>query len=271
MLDALILISPDGAITILASLCSGAIGGSVAFWQARKIAPAQKKELEATAQKAAVDIVETALKVAQDRIASLEQQIEELIARTAELRDSVQVSTAERTRLQGSLNLALAQRAELQQQLVDLSRIIGERRVDYLMAPRPSDAILIVNLDGAGRIDYVNDGVFGLLGYAPMELIDRGVALIVPQELRAAHMEHRSMYNQDPHERKMGNGLPLYARRRDGARIPVDISLHPTGDGRVIVLLKRRVEATTIENDAGHGHPAPEPGTARASTSGPGA
>jgi PAS domain S-box-containing protein len=226
-------------IALAAALLSGGVVGAASIWQSHRLLPAQKQEMKLSAEKAAVEIVETALRIAQDRIQALEDQIRELTHRIEELRDVIANTSGERRRLQAQLDLTLGQRAELQQQLIDLTKLMGEGR-KFLKGPRSSDAILIVHLDQQGTIAYTSDGIFTLLGYAPVELIDQSVRVLVPERVRAIHAEHRERYARDPQPRKMGSGLTLSARRRDGRDVPVDISLHPTGDGRVILLMKRR-------------------------------
>jgi signal transduction histidine kinase len=54
------------------------------------------------------------------------------------------------------------------------------------------------------------------------------VEVLIPQELRARHAEHRSHYRRNPTTRTMGSGLPLEGIRKDGSRFPVEISLSPS-------------------------------------------
>lgn len=230
---------PDWVV-IMSSVGSGAIVGALNYIGNRRLRPAQEKAARLTAERAAVDIVETALRVAQDRISSLEAQITTLTTRIEELRDLVKNQQGDRSRLQGQLDLALTQRAQLQQQLIDLSRIIGEGKVKYLAEVRPPDAIIMVDLK-SGKIGYANDGIFGMFGYAPQEIIGKPLEVLVPEASRPLHDRQRENFARHPEQRPMGTGLPLFARRRDGENVPVDISLHPTGDGRVIALVKHRV------------------------------
>lgn len=228
-------------LLLLVSLCSGGLVAVANWLTTRKLGSAQTDAARLTAQEAAVEIVNTALNIAQQRIGSLEDQINILTKRIEELRDLVANQGEDKKNLQRQLDLALTQRAQLQQQLIDLSRIFGEGKIEYLANVRPPDAIVMVDAR-TGIISYVNDGIFGMLGYAPQELVGRSLEALVPAAQRSLHAKQREQYAAHPLTRPMGSGLPLYARRRDGADVPVDISLHPTGDGRIIALMKQREE-----------------------------
>ena len=49
--------------------------------------------------------------------------------------------------------------------------------------------------------------------------------MLVPAELRNRHIADRSDYFVNPKVRAMGAGLELLAVRKDGAKVPVEISL----------------------------------------------
>jgi signal transduction histidine kinase len=49
--------------------------------------------------------------------------------------------------------------------------------------------------------------------------------ILLPERLRARHVDHRAEYVAEPRVRTMGRGLDLAARRRDGSEFPVEISL----------------------------------------------
>jgi PAS domain S-box-containing protein len=97
--------------------------------------------------------------------------------------------------------------------------------------------------DTQGRILVVNGQAERLLGYAPEELIGQPVEILLPERFRGRHVEHRAAYAQDPRQRGMGAALSLFARGKDGAEIPVEISLSPAGDGedRVVIAAIRDV------------------------------
>jgi PAS domain S-box-containing protein len=87
------------------------------------------------------------------------------------------------------------------------------------------DAVVIVN--SSGEILIVNAQTERLLGYGRNELLGQKVEILVPDRFRGKHPEHRSRYFADPKVRPMGAGLELYAQKKDGTEIPVEISLSP--------------------------------------------
>ncbi len=87
------------------------------------------------------------------------------------------------------------------------------------------DALVLVDRDG--KIVLVNKQTEVLFGYSREALIGADVELLVPEEIRDAHVGHRSGYDAQPKVRPMGAGLQLEGRRNDGARFPIEISLSP--------------------------------------------
>ena len=103
------------------------------------------------------------------------------------------------------------------------------------------DAIVAVNQQGV--IVQVNSQTEGLFGYAREELIGQRIETLVPETLREQHRHHRDHFAQQPKARRMGAGLDLRGRRRDGSEFPVEISLSPvpTDDGIVVLSAIRDV------------------------------
>ncbi|MGO9829635.1 MAG: PAS domain S-box protein [Myxococcaceae bacterium] len=116
----------------------------------------------------------------------------------------------------------------------------SEARFRRLLEAAP-DAILIT--DAAGRITMANTQVTSLFGYWPDELVGRPIEVLIPERLHAQHAQHRAAYRAAPTVRAMGAGLPLFARRKDGAEFPVEISLSPVvaGDGSSVIAAVRDV------------------------------
>lgn len=100
----------------------------------------------------------------------------------------------------------------------------GEDIFQGLLQSAP-DAIVIVNV--AGRIAIVNTQAERLFGYTRDELIGQPLEILLPEQRRAGHLQHRNGFVADPRTRPMGSGLDLIACRKDGSQFPVEISLSP--------------------------------------------
>lgn len=91
--------------------------------------------------------------------------------------------------------------------------------------------------DQTGRIKLVNMQAEKLFGYARTELIGKQVEILVPDYARGSHANRRATYLAAPRVRQMGLGLELYAQRKDGGEIPVEIELSyiDTTDGIMVM------------------------------------
>ena len=87
------------------------------------------------------------------------------------------------------------------------------------------DAMIII--DGSGTIRFANRQVSSVFGYTNDEIVGQAVELLMPERFRAHHVSHRESYRTNVRTRLMGAGLELYARRKDGTELPVEISLSP--------------------------------------------
>lgn len=87
------------------------------------------------------------------------------------------------------------------------------------------DAIVVV--DGGGVIRKVNQQAEVIFGYMREELVGQRIELLIPKRFHKRHRQHLRNFFADPRARKMGIGLELYGRHKNGAEIPVDIMLNP--------------------------------------------
>jgi PAS domain S-box-containing protein len=98
----------------------------------------------------------------------------------------------------------------------------SEEKFRLLMDAAPV-AIVITNAMGA--INLVNEQTEMLFGYPRTELIGQSVDILVPDTSRVRHATNRATYMAMPRVRRMGSGLELFARRKDGREFPVEIEL----------------------------------------------
>jgi formate hydrogenlyase transcriptional activator len=97
------------------------------------------------------------------------------------------------------------------------------------------DTLVLVGPDG--RILRVNAQAKRIFGYAEEELIGQPVEILVPEGFRSIHAGHRGAFAAAPRPREMGSGLELFARRKDGSQVPVDIQLSPLETPRGMLVL----------------------------------
>lgn len=73
------------------------------------------------------------------------------------------------------------------------------------------------------------------------DLVSRTVDDLVPEHLRAHHVKHRSDYAAQPSVRRMGRGLRLTGRRKNGVEFRVEVSLSPLrrADGTYTICIVR--------------------------------
>ncbi len=126
----------------------------------------------------------------------------------------------------------------------------SEQRFRAVVEAVPS-AILLV--DDKGMITLANAQAETVFGYQRAELIAKPVEMLIPERFRSPHAGLRDAYARDPTARAMGAGRELFACRKDGGEIPVEVALSPmpTDDGLFVLVSvvditeRRRVERAT--------------------------
>lgn len=77
-----------------------------------------------------------------------------------------------------------------------------------------------------GIIELVNTQFLELFGYDSVdELIGQPIEIVIPKEERGSHISNRDKYGKSPKTRNMGIGMYLHGEKKDGAQLPVEISL----------------------------------------------
>ncbi|WP_310526245.1 PAS domain S-box protein [Nocardioides sp.] len=112
--------------------------------------------------------------------------------------------------------------------------------LDALLAAAP-DAMLLA--DQRGHIVQLNDRCAQLFGYDRAEMVGQSVEVLIPAHQRDLHRRQRAVYGARPSIREMSSGLDLVGLRKDGSRVPVDISLAPfeTDHGALVLAAVRDV------------------------------
>ncbi len=94
-----------------------------------------------------------------------------------------------------------------------------------------------------GAVLQVNSQTEVMFGYERSELIGQRIEILLPDRYARQHVHHREQFAEHPKTRRMGAGLDLWGRRKDGSEFPVEISLSPvpTEDGIVVLSAIRDV------------------------------
>ena len=111
------------------------------------------------------------------------------------------------------------------------------------------DAQLVV--DDRGVVRRANASCERLFGYAPSELEGQPIEVLVPERF-GRHRHHRAAFAAAPRARPMGTGVELFARRKDGSEVPIDISLTPLafGESRLVAVTVRDLRTRPFAGEA---------------------
>ena len=110
-------------------------------------------------------------------------------------------------------------------------------RVAFDLAPAGMLAV-----DADGRILLANRECERLLGYEAGALPGMTIDDLVPERYRGRHAGHRRGFFVEPATRGMGAGRDLFALRRDGAEVPVEIGLNPVQMEASLVVIATLVD-----------------------------
>jgi PAS domain S-box-containing protein len=126
----------------------------------------------------------------------------------------------------GQLFLDNAQQPE---RMMGVCADVTERRQAderFRLAVDAAPAAMIM-VDQRGVIVLANALAERLLGYSANEIVGEPVERLVPPRFRQGHPEFRRAFFAEPNQRPMGAGRDLYALRRDGSEVPVEIGISP--------------------------------------------
>jgi len=103
-------------------------------------------------------------------------------------------------------------------------RKFSQERFERLVEYSPIAKIMV---NKEGKIQLVNKTTENLFGFSRQELLNMKIEELVPQQFRDKHPGYRDEFNHDPKPRPMGPERELYALKKDGKQVPVEIGLTP--------------------------------------------
>ncbi|MCZ8548323.1 PAS domain S-box protein [Mesorhizobium qingshengii] len=125
----------------------------------------------------------------------------------------------------------------------------SEERFRSAVEAAPSGMVM-TNEDG--RIVLVNLHAEALFGYGREEMVGQPIEMLVPDRSRSSHPVFRRGYGSLPLARPMGAGRDLYARRKDGREVPVEIGLSPIQTSEGLMALASVVDISERRRSEAH-------------------
>ncbi|QUX96296.1 PAS domain-containing sensor histidine kinase [Marinomonas sp. CT5] len=122
------------------------------------------------------------------------------------------------------------------------NQLVGNEFLQQLITYLPMGA-MVVNTDAT--IVFVNDSLSEVLGYTKTEFIGADIDFLLPAQFQANHKKLMMQFFKEPRKRKMGDGQALYARKKDGKHIPIEIGLNPIQQGEKTFVLATLIDLTS--------------------------
>jgi PAS domain S-box-containing protein len=98
-------------------------------------------------------------------------------------------------------------------------------QLSFKVVEASPDALIVINENG--QIVIFNAQAEFLFGYAREEVIGQHIEILLIEDKRETHIQHRTKYFESPLVREMGAGRVLEGRRASGQAFPVQIKLAP--------------------------------------------
>lgn len=126
--------------------------------------------------------------------------------------------------------------------------------LQLMVESAPSPLLMV---DAQGSIVLANAQAEQLFGYRREELLGRPIDMLVPERYRGRHPGQREGFFANPSRRAMGERRDLYALRKDGSEVPVEIGLTsietPAGPcvlaAMIDISVRRRLEQERSESE----------------------
>lgn len=109
--------------------------------------------------------------------------------------------------------------------IVDITERLRAHEMMHLAVEAAPNGMIMT--DATGKITMVNTSAEDLFGYPREDLVGQDITLLIPERFQGRHPALFKQYFKNPVSRAMGKGRDLYARRRNGDEISVEIGLNP--------------------------------------------
>ncbi|MCB0210627.1 MAG: PAS domain S-box protein [Anaerolineae bacterium] len=131
--------------------------------------------------------------------------------------------------LDSELNLVRRQVKQLEQELKAQKQIafaagIFQRDITVRTLLESLTEGLII-CDESGMIVLINTRAEEIFGYKSDEVAGHSLNIFLPERFYATHTNHIGRFFEAPRVRPMGQGMDLTGKRKDGAEIPIEVSL----------------------------------------------
>lgn len=130
--------------------------------------------------------------------------------------------------------------------IIDITeRKKAEQRFRLVVESAPN-AMVLVNSEGT--ISLVNAQTEKLFGYEREELIGVKLEILLPERFRHDHPDRRNEFFKSPMVRSMGAGRDLFARKKNGTEVQVEIGLNPIDTDEGPMVLASIIDITERKN-----------------------
>lgn len=127
----------------------------------------------------------------------------------------------------------------------------AEEQLRLVIESTPN-AIIIVSDEGV--ITLVNNQTENLFGYERNELVGNTLELLIPELFRNQSVDVKKMFFKKPQKRSLGAGKDLFALRKNGQEIQVEMGLNPidTTTGQMVLasiidVTERKTQETNLK------------------------
>lgn len=134
--------------------------------------------------------------------------------------------------------------------IVDITeRVRAQEMIRLAVEAAPNGMIMT---DSEGCITMVNTSAEQLFGYEQGELVGQSITRLIPERFKARHPTLFKQYFSSPVSRAMGKGRDLFAQRKNGDEIAVEIGLNPINTLQGTMVLASVVDITERKRQEKH-------------------